>query len=163
MAPVFQKICGAVFGDPETIGERRVEEVDTADITDRLINFAMDNPELCRIWLLQLLSSPDPAADPFWREYEGSLARFAKTDLAVPGVDPEALSVLILAGAFLWPVWARSHAKSETERQALAWRFAQECLRMSLYGSMRSARFPDVVARLGVRPDKKARVRAVAG
>src|SRR5271156_2916995 len=79
---VSDKLFRAVFGDPETLGERRLEEVDIIGLTDRLANFAMDNPELCRVWLLQVLSSPDPASDPFWKEYEGSVARFAQTDLA---------------------------------------------------------------------------------
>lgn len=137
-----------LFGDPATVGERRVDEVDIADITGRLTSLAMENPELCRIWLLQLLSSPDPAADPFWREYEGSLDRFARTGLAREGIDPEVLAVVMLAGAFLWPVWARSHAKTDSERSDLSRRFADECLRLSMFGSMRPECFPEIAARL---------------
>lgn len=158
---VSDKMYRAVFGDPETIGERRVEQVDIEDTTDRLTNFAMDNPELCRIWLLQLLASPEPTADPFWREYEGSLHRFANTDLAQEGVDSEVLSVLVLAGAFLWPVWARSHARSDDERRALARRFASECLRLCMYGSMQSDQFPHIAERVGKAPAKPARIRPV--
>jgi AcrR family transcriptional regulator len=146
---VSDKLFRAVFGDPETVGERRIDKVDVADLTDRLANFAMDNPELCRIWLLQLLASPDPSHDPFWREYQGSLARFAATDLAQGAIDSEALSVINLAGAFLWPIWARSHAKSDEDRKGLAHRFAQETLRLSMYGSLRSERFPEIAERLG--------------
>lgn len=146
---VSDRMFRAVFGDPETIGERRVEQVDIADTTDRLTNFAMENPELCRIWLLQLLSSSDPMADPFWREYEGSLQRFADTDLAEDGIDVEVLSVMMLAGAFLWPVWAQSHSRGDRERHALARRMAQESLRLCMYGSMRNERFPDIAQRLG--------------
>src|SRR5579864_9514815 len=91
---VSDKLFRAVFGDPETIGERRVEQVDIAELTDRLANFAMDNPELCRVWLLQVLSSPDPASDPFWKEYLGSQARFAKTELAQDDIDSEVISVI---------------------------------------------------------------------
>jgi AcrR family transcriptional regulator len=145
---VGDKLFRAVFGDPETVGERRVDEVDVAALTDRLANFAMDNPELCRVWLLQVLSSPDPASDPFWKEYEGSHARFADTDLAQQNVDVEVLSVIMLAGAFMWPVWARAHASSDKERRELAHRFSQECLRISMYGSMRAERFPDIGERL---------------
>jgi AcrR family transcriptional regulator len=159
---VSDKMFRAVFGDPETIGERQVEQVDVSALTDRLINFAMDNPELCRIWLLQLLSSPEPTADPFWREYEGSLARFAKTDLAQPDVDTEALSIINLAGAFLWPVWARSHAHGDEERGALAKRFTQETLRLSMYGSLQSERFPQIAERLGKAREKPVKLRAVA-
>lgn len=145
---VSDRMFRAVFGDPETIGERRVEQVDIADTTERLAVFAMENPELCRIWLLQLLASPDPMADPFWREYEGSLQRFADTDLAQDGIDVEVLSVLMLSGAFLWPVWAQSHARSDRQRRDLARRVAQESLRLCMFGSMRPERFPDIARRL---------------
>lgn len=159
---VSDRMFRDVFGDPETIGERRIEQVDVADTTDRVANFAMDNPELCRIWLLQLLASPDPMADPFWREYEGSLQRFADSDLAEEGVDAEVLSVLMLAGAFLWPIWARSHARSDEERRPLARRLVQECLRLSLYGSMRAERFPQIAERLKNERPVKAPAKAAS-
>lgn len=142
------RLFRAVFGDPQTIGHRRVEEVDVAAMTDRLTDFAMREPDLCRVWLMQILASPDPSADPFWGEYVGSLKRFAATDLAEPGVDAEALAVLTLAGTFLWPVWARVHADNPREQAALARRLANETLRLSLFGSMRAEAFPGIVARL---------------
>jgi AcrR family transcriptional regulator len=145
---VADKLFRAAFGDPATIGERRVEEVDTQDLTDRISQFAMQNPELCRVWLMQLLARPDPLADAFWREYQGSLARFAQTSMAVPNVDSEAMSVLTLAGIFLWPVWARAKGGDEAEQAVQARRIANECLRLSMYGSMRPDCFPDVAARL---------------
>lgn len=137
-----------LFGDPETIGERRVDEVDIAALSARLTTLAMDNPELCRIWLLQLLASHDPAADPFWREYEGSIRRFAATNLSRDGIDSEALAVLMLAGTFLWPVWARSHGRGGAERDALSRRFTSEVLRLSLYGTMIPDQFPLIVRQL---------------
>lgn len=149
---VSDKLFRAVFGDPATIGERQIEDVDPADLTDRLANFAMSNPELCRVWLLQVLASPDPAADPFWREYVGSIGRFAATDLAEPGVDAEVLSVIVLSGAFMWPVWAGAHAQDGEERGELARRFARECMRLSMYGSMQHARFPAIADRLAAKP-----------
>lgn len=145
---VSDKLFRAVFGDPDTIGERQVEQVDIAAMTDRLASFAMDNPELCRVWLLQVLSLEDPSSDPFWKEYVGSQMRFARTTLAQPDVDTEVLSVIMLAGAFLWPVWGRAHAAGERERRALARRFAQECLRVSMFGSLRADRFPEIAERL---------------
>lgn len=150
---VSDKLFRAVFGDPATVGERRVEEVDTADLTDRLCGFAMDNPEICRVWLQQVLASPDPSQDPFWREYSGSLQRFANTRLAMPGVDAEVLSVLNLAGVFFWPIFARAHAADDDERQALSKRFSREILRLSMYGSMNASRFPEVAERLATGED----------
>jgi len=154
---VSDKLFHAVFGDPATIGERRVEEVDVAELTDRLADFAMENPELCRVWLMQLLASPDPAADPFWREYCGSLERFAATEMAAPAVDAEVLAVMNLSGAFLWPVWARAHAEDAPQGAQLARRFANECLRLSLYGSMRPEAFPDIAERVSHKPVRAAK------
>lgn len=151
-----------VFGDPETIGERDVEHVDMVDVTERLATFAMDNPELGRIWLLQVLSAPDPSEDPFWREYAGSIGRFAATDLAEPNIDVEVFSVITLAANFLWPVWARSHSQSDGERKALAHRFAQEMVRLSMYGTLRAEKLPQVAAQLeSASPPPPPRLRAV--
>lgn len=148
---VSDRLFRAVFGDPETLGERRVEEVDIADLTDRLAGFAMDNPDLCRVWFQQVLASPDPANDPFWREYCGSLQRFAATELAEPDVDAEVVAVLNLAGVFFWPIWARAHGEDERTRGKLARRFADEMLRLSIFGTMRVDAFPAIVKRLGAR------------
>lgn len=146
IAFVSDKLFRAVLGDPEAAQEREVEKVDMMDVTSRLADFAMENPELCRIWLLQILSAPEPAADPFWREYAGSIARFAKTDMAQPHIDVEVFSILTLAGNFLWPVWARSHAHNDTQRQDLAQRFAKEMLRLSLYGTVKPDKFPGIAS-----------------
>ena len=145
---VSDKMFRAVYGDPETIGERRIELVDIADVNERLASFAMENPELCRIWFLQTLSSADPASDRFWQEYAGSIARFAETEFAQPNIDVEVFSVITLAGNFLWPVWARAHSQSDDERRFLAHRFAQEMMRVSMYGSVNPAKYPEIAARL---------------
>ncbi|WP_426000012.1 TetR/AcrR family transcriptional regulator [Caulobacter sp. DWR1-3-2b1] len=143
---VSDQLFHAAFGDHETAKRRRVEEVDVMRLTTTLSDFAVDNPVLCRIWFLQLLASDEPAQDPFWREYSGSFRRFAQTDMAKPGIDSEVFSLMLLAGNFLWPVWAKSHEKSEDERRALARRFARESVRLSLYGTMREEKFPEIVA-----------------
>lgn len=155
---VSDKMFRAVFGDPETLGERRVEHIDVAELTDRLCGFAMENPEICRVWLQQVLAAPDPSQDPFWREYCGSLGRFASTKLAQPGIDPEVMAVVNLAGVFFWPIFARGHSADEAERNELTRRFSHEILRLSLYGSMRADAYPEVVARVAQRlaADKSA-------
>ena len=144
---VSDQLFLATFGDMETAKERRVEEVDITHLTMTLADFAVDNPVLCRIWFLQLLASDEPSQDPFWREYAGSFHRFTQTDMAKSGIDSEVLSLMLLAGNFLWPVWAKTHEKDEDQRRALARRFANECIRLSLYGTMREEQFPEIVAR----------------
>jgi AcrR family transcriptional regulator len=148
---VSDRLFRAVFGDPETIGERQVEEVDIAGLGDRLVDFAMDHPELGRVWFQQVLASPDPANDPFWREYCDSFGRFAATDLAEPGVDHEVVAVMMLAGVFFWPIWAQAHAEDAKTRARLARRFADEMLRLSIHGTMRAEAFPEIAKRLAAR------------
>lgn len=145
---VSEQLYRAIFGDPATIHDRAVDSIDPADVATRLASFAMENPELCRGWLLRVLSSADPAEDIFWREYQGSAARFATTELAQPMIDTEVMSVIMLAGAFLWPVWARAKAGEGTALQSLADRFARESIRMSMFGNLQSQHYPDIVARL---------------
>ncbi|WCT73031.1 TetR/AcrR family transcriptional regulator [Sphingomonas naphthae] len=145
---VSWKLYRAVFGDPEQVRGRPVETVDVAELSDRMAGFAMANPALCRIWLLTVLASPDPSSDVFWREYLESINRFAATDLAQPGIDTEALTVIMMAGTFLWPVWAEARGDAADRRGALAQRFADECLRLSLFGTMRAEHYPDVLDRV---------------
>lgn len=162
---VSDQLFHAAFGDPETARRRRLEDVDIMRLTTTLADFAVDNPELCRIWFLQLLASDEPAEDPFWREYVGSFRRFAQSDMAKAGIDSDVFSLVLLAGNFLWPVWAKSHEKTEDERRALARRFARESVRLSLYGTMREEKFPEIVAQFPApRADdqgKKSPARAV--
>lgn len=151
-----------VFGDPAAIGERDVQRVDIVDVSERLANFAMDNPQLGRIWLLQVLSAQDPSEDPFWREYAGSIGRFSTTEFAQPNIDVEVFSVITLTASFLWPVWAKSHSKTAQERKTLAHRFAQEMVRLSMYGSLNSEKLPHVAAQLeNSYPPLPPRLRAV--
>ena len=148
LARVSETMREAVFGGPEMAGERREQGAGPMEFTDRIARFGMENPELCRIWLFDLLASDDPSADPFWKEYAGSLAHFAASDRAEQGVDSEVLSVILAASAFLWPVWARAHDKDGKERRHLAERFVRETMRLSLHGSMKAKEFPEIVERL---------------
>lgn len=148
---VSDKLYRAVFGDPgRASGAADGVGVDSnavAAVNDRLVAFAMENPALGRVWLFEVLSSKKPSNDPFWRQYASNFERFAKTQLAQPDIDVEALTVLFLAGTFIWPVWARSHTRSAKERQQMAERYAREVLRLTLHGTLRPEKYPELVAR----------------
>ncbi len=146
---VSDKLYRAVFGHPVIAGQPSVESANPKAIIKHLAAFAMENPELGRVWLFELLSSQRPASDPFWRQYRSSFEVFAKTELAQPDIDTEVACVLSLAGVFLWPVWARSHARSGKERQELAHRYSREVLRLSLHGTLRPEEFGELDERLG--------------
>ncbi|MET0283711.1 MAG: TetR/AcrR family transcriptional regulator [Polyangiales bacterium] len=150
---VSDKLFRAVFGDPSELDESEMPAgaADVDRVNDNLAEFAMENPELGRIWLFEVLSNKQPSNDPFWRFYESSFKRFAKTALAQPGIDVEVLSVLLISGAFIWPVWVRSHARTAKERHQMMKRYTREIVRLTMHGTLRSERYPDLENRLGKR------------
>lgn len=113
-----------------------------------LADFAVENPELGRIWLYEILSCDQPDEDVFFKQFVESTETFASSEFSEDGIDAEALSVMILAGYFLWPVWVRARAHSKKERQAMSIRMRREFLRMSLYGSLRAEAVPQLKALL---------------
>ena len=141
---VSDKLYRSVFGDPAVAAEPPLDSRNIAGITEHLAEFAMENPEIGRVWLFELLSSRRPTNDPFWQQYVSNFERFAKSDFAQPGIDAEVVSVLLLAGAFIWPVYSRSHARSAKERQQMAKRFSREVLRLCLHGTLRSEKYADL-------------------
>jgi AcrR family transcriptional regulator len=145
---VSDKLYEAVFGE-QGIGENEpAENINIESVNEHLTEFAMENPALGRVWLFEVLSSRRPASDLFWRQYESKLEEFAKTEFAQPNIDVEVLAVLILAGSFIWPVWARSHARTAKERQRMARRFSREILRLCMHGSLRPEKYAELDARL---------------
>lgn len=158
---VSDKLFKAVFGDSVAVSEVQFQgSADIMEKNDRLIRFGMENPELCRIWLFEVMSSKDPASDPFWKAFLGSYAAFAETDAAEENLNSEVLAIIMLASSFLWPIWMRSHAKSEKERRALAESFSDECLRLSMFGSLKSERFPEIARHLKGEKAAPAKTRA---
>jgi AcrR family transcriptional regulator len=148
-ASVSDQLYAAVFGpDDADPGQTPVEGLSIEAITRHLAEFAMENPELGRVWLFELLSSRRPVNDRFWQRYLSNFEQFAKTEFAQPGVDAEVVTVLSIAGAFLWPVWVRSRARNAKEREQLAGRFSREMLRLSLHGTLQPEKYRDLNQRV---------------
>ena len=144
---VSEKLCRAVFGPPAVARKQAVESISVEGVAQHLSEFAIENPEICRVWLFEVLSSRRPADDPFWQLYVSNFERFAQTEFAQPGVDAEVLSVLLLAGTFLWPVWARAQTGTARARQRMAKRFSREIMRICLHGNLRPEKYPEMDAR----------------
>ena len=147
---VSKKIFEAVYGNLRA-ADRAASGDTVQGVTEHLAEFAMKNPELSRAWLFELLSSRRPANDRFWRQFESSFEQLAKTKYAQPNIDTEVVSVLMLGGIFLWPLWAQAHARDAKGRQQMTARLAREVLRLSMYGTLSSEKFPDIERLLGKR------------
>ncbi|MBB3048052.1 AcrR family transcriptional regulator [Litorivivens lipolytica] len=135
---VSDHLASTIFGEIEAaatnFGEKEMGENPLFSAVDGLVNFAVDNPALCRIWLFEVLASRNPGEDKFFRQFKQSIQQVAESELAQPSIDVEALSVILLAGYFLWPVWVGSQAKSKKEREHMKSRMRREVLRLCLHG-----------------------------
>jgi AcrR family transcriptional regulator len=146
---VSEYLSQSVFGQFE--GEGRSPSNGERPIYDFMTSmgdFAVENPELGRIWLYEILSCKDPNEDVFFRKFVESTQALSESESSEEGIDAEALSVMILAGYFLWPVWVRARAGSEKERKAMSLRMRREFLRMSLHGTLHADSFPQLQALL---------------
>ena len=142
---VSHHLSAIVLGQPN--GTDSLAAPDQPAIYDaimRLAQFAVDNPELGSIWLFEILSCDNPDEDEFFKHFKQSAEAMSRSELSEKGIDTEVLSVFILAGCFLWPVWVRARARSKKERQAMARRLSKEVLRLSLHGTMRAEAFPEL-------------------
>lgn len=109
-----------------------------AEFNLRIAEYAIDNPDIGRIWLYDVLSREKPQEDVFYKRFAEALQGLADSDASLDDMDVEVLAVLMLTGYFLWPVWVRAHARGKKARKEMAARFAAEVLRLSMHGVLRA-------------------------
>ncbi len=153
---VSRHLSTTVFGPPDEEGKlpdggkRPVYNVIT-----QLVDFAVENPELGRIWLFEILSSDNPEEDVFFKQFLQATQFMADNDYSEDDIDAEVLSVIFLAGYFLWPLWVRSSARTVKERREMTLRMRREVLRLSLHGTLREEYFPQLEALLQDKSDRR--------
>lgn len=152
-------IFGEVGVDEAGHWEGGAEDRPLYEVVEGLVDFAVDNPALCRIWLFELLASDKPGEDKFFRQFKESTQEMAETEVAKAGIDSEALSVLMLAGYFLWPVWVDSHAKTKKERENMKTRMRQEVLRLCLHGVIKAEEHPHILKHVREREKQRSGIK----
>ena len=105
----------------------------------KLASYIIDNDEISRIWLYEILSSDNPEYDPFFYRFRQSLTTFILSDFSEDDIDADAFAVMVLSGFFVWPIWVKSGVKKATERRVLAKRYATEVSRFTLFGALKAA------------------------
>lgn len=150
VAWVGQHLSATVFG------QGSLDELDAGDLDQAprsgpvyefltgLAEFAVENPELGRVWLFEMLSCEDPDQDVFFKRFKESIEIFARSEYSEEGIDAEVLSVILLAAYFLWPALVNAKARTRKEREAMSLRMRREVLRLSLYGTLRTEAFPQL-------------------
>lgn len=141
---ISQGTFAEVF-DGENTAKLPPKEQPVFETIERVVTFAVENPELGRIWLFGILGSEDPAGDLFFNRYKKGIESLIQSGAGREDADPEPLSVIVLAGIFLWPIWVQAHAKSKREQAKMTKRFSRELLRLCLYGTLKPQKYPKLV------------------
>lgn len=143
VAWVSEHLSETVFGGHDKDGKLLdPDHQPVFEVISGMVDFAVDNPELGRIWLFEILASDNPGNDPFFKQFVQATDAMARSELSEDGIDAEVLSVIILAGYFLWPVWVRSRAHTKKDRQLMTQRMRREVLRLLLHGALRAEAYP---------------------
>lgn len=104
----------------------------------KLAEYTIENPEISRIWLFDVLSRDNPRDDVFYKRFEESMSKIFASDACEPGINLQAHAVMLLSSYFMWPTWVRTQTRSKKDRRESARIFAQEMVRLSLRGVFKS-------------------------
>lgn len=144
---VSERMYEEFYGDFEVLSERN--EVYPPELAlERLIDFAMENPELSRAWWFDVMGSGGASDDPFWRKYVAELEDFVRRGYGRADMDIEVFAYITLGSALLWPAWVAGRTRSPRSRARLRQRFYDEMLRLIAFGSLVPARHPELMRRL---------------
>lgn len=139
---IYQEFYGDLDGDPE------LSKVYPPDVAlQRLCDFAMENPELSRAWLFDVMSTQGVVTDRFWKKYVKELGEFAGSGYGRENMDVEVFAFISLSSALLWPIWVGAHAKGSKARARMQARFMDEMNRLTLFGSLTREHYPELVER----------------
>ncbi|MCB1687659.1 MAG: TetR/AcrR family transcriptional regulator [Halioglobus sp.] len=145
---VSERIYEEFYGDFEELSEKN--EVYPADLAqERLSEFAMNNPELSRAWLFDVMSTKGVVTDPFWTRYVKELEAFRKSGYGRQDIDVEVFAFISLSSALLWPIWVGAHAKNSKSRKKMQRRFVDEMMRLTLFGSLEPSVHTELLERFG--------------
>ena len=80
---------GEAPGDLLTPDQGHMDEVINrmAEFNIRLAEYAIENPEICRVWLFDVLSRDNPKEDVFYKRFAQAVQTLAESDAGVDDMD----------------------------------------------------------------------------
>jgi AcrR family transcriptional regulator len=145
---VSERMYEEFYGDFEEVLEKN--KVYPSDLAlERLSDFAMNNPELSRAWLFDVMTTKGDVTDPFWTRYVKELEAFKDAGYGRQDIDIEVFAFIALSSALLWPIWVGAHAKDTKARKKMQQRFVDEMLRLALFGSLEPESHQELLKRFG--------------
>jgi len=131
---VSERMLEEFYGDRNNVPDTEVYPPDLAQ--ERLSRFAMNNPELSRAWLFDVMTTEGTLTDPFWTRYVEELGDFADRGYSRDGLDVEVYAFISLVSSLLWPIWVSAHGKTTKTKKQMHQRFIDESIRLGLFGSL---------------------------
>lgn len=145
---VSERMFEEFFGDFEAVSQEN-EFYPPALAQERLSKFAMENPELSRAWLFDVMTSRGEVTDTFWKEYVLRLQEFIDQGHGQDNIDVEVYAFITLVSSMMWPVWAEAHTRGKKSQNRMRQRFVDEMLRLVMYGALIPGDHPDLEKRYG--------------
>ena len=134
---------------------RRVLESDLSlgERIDHMVKLHLDRPEIARLWLFQMLSDAPLPQDESWGRFLEGLHALAGSERTQDDIDAEMLGCILVGATLVWSLLARRGPKGpEGGREATA-RFTRELKRLLVFGVLKPAEWPELVAELSRTPE----------
>ena len=126
-----------LLSDPRPLPER----------IDFLAHHFLEHPEIARL-ALHLMLSESPFPREAWERAESEVRKISEGPGGQDGVDAEMLLHVLMAGAILWPLHARTEFEDAGAARRATQRLTRELKRLLLYGLLRPSAWPELVASL---------------
>lgn len=123
------------------------EPRDFGDRIDFFVRYFLDNPDVARIWMFQLLNGNGDIGSG-WDDFVTAVERLASGPRGREGVDAEMLAVISMTSALVWSLMAKQRSETDQDAQALGERFARELKRLFLFGALNPEDWPELRAEL---------------
>ena len=82
-------------------------------------------------------------------EYVHQLQKFVDEGYGRRDMDVEVFAFITLVSSLLWPIWVGAHSEGAESREKMRQRFADEMMRLVLFGSLVPGRHADLASRYG--------------
>ncbi len=121
-------------------------DVDPSSFLDYVIDYAVQHPEIARLWMYQLVSGNHLSARDSQQAYQGFMEQRLLGDSTRDGIDAEVLAQFLLGAVLAGSLYAQSEMSEERPLAEYAARFSAELKRLLLYGVMKPERWPGLVS-----------------
>jgi len=153
-----EQVIAAVIARMSREVSRMLEaEMSLGERIDHMVGFHLEHPEAARLWLFQMLSDVPLPKDESWERYLKAMHALAASERTHDGIDPEMLGHILLGATLVWSLLARKGPNGDAGAREATGRFLHEMKRLLLFGVLKPAEWPELVASIATHPSGSAK------